>query len=314
MCHIRYATPTYLWHNTEVPTISESVQTVVELVRLQIAQTLRDRVIGNDAEAKQAVIMTGIGPRWFEETSVIHRVHSDSSMFIGGMRALLLQSLHPLVMAGVAQHSNYKADPWGRLQRTAEFVAVTSFGPADMAQRAVDQVVAVHKHVTGTTSDGRSYSASDPHLLRWVHVAEVDSFLSCYQAYGAVRLSPQECDSYVADMAVIARKLSIPAPPTSVQSLRDQIAGFRHELKSTPECRDAAKYLLITPPLDALARIPYSLITASAVAILPIWARVQLQLPWFPLTEKVIVRPVGNLVASTIRWATSADFAAQATR
>ena len=294
--------------------LPESIQSVVEQVRQQISQTLRDRVIGENAEAKQAAVMTAEGPRWFEETSAIRLVHSDASMFIGGMRALLFQSLHPLAMAGVAQFSDYKADPWGRLQRTADFVAATSFAPAEVAQRAVDQVIAVHTRVNGFASDGRPYSASDPHLLRWVHVAEVDSFLSSYQAYGARRLTPQECDEYVSDMAVIARKLGIETPPTSVQTLRDQISAYRSELKSTPECRDAAKYLLITPPLDLVTRVPYSLIAASAIAILPTWARLQLRLPWLPLTEKVIVRPVGSLVTSTIRWATSADFASQAAR
>ncbi|CAB4609865.1 unannotated protein [freshwater metagenome] len=230
-------------------------------------------------------------------------------MFIGGMRALLFQSLHPLAMAGVAQHSDYRADPWGRLQRTADFVAATSFGNADLAQHAVDRVRAVHKRVTGIASDGRAYSANDPHLLRWVHIAEVDSFLRAHQAYGAKPLDAAGYDQYVADMAVIARKLGVPAPPTSVQGLRDQIAQFRGELHGTTESRDAAKYLLITPPLDLTARVPYSLIAAAAIAILPAWARADLRLPYLPLTEQLVVKPIGQLLSSTIRWATSGDFA-----
>jgi uncharacterized protein (DUF2236 family) len=229
-------------------------------------------------------------------------------MFIGGMRALLFQSLHPLAMAGVAQHSDYRGDPWGRLQRTADFVAATSFAPADVAQRAVDIVVNVHKRVKGTASDGREYSASDPHLLRWVHVAEVDSFMRAHQAYGATPLDTAGYDAYVADMAVIARKLGVPAPPTSVQGLKDQIAQFRPELRGTTESRDAAKYLLLTPPLDLAARIPYSLIAAAAIAILPTWARADFRLPYLPVTEQLVVKPIGQLISSTIRWATSGDF------
>jgi uncharacterized protein (DUF2236 family) len=96
-------------------------------------------------------------------------------MFVGGVRALLLQSLHPLAMAGVAGHSGYRSDPWGRLARTSYFLAVTTFGPADDAQALVDRINEIHLRVRGRAIDGRPYAASDPHLLRWVHLAETDS-------------------------------------------------------------------------------------------------------------------------------------------
>lgn len=290
-----------------MPEIPAPLASQVTVVREAIANALRDRVIGDNADAKRDAIMFAPGPRWFSEDRPLRRVHSDSSMFIGGMRALLFQSLHPLAMAGVAQHSDYRNDPWGRLQRTADFLAATSFGPADVAQQTIERIKAVHTRVKGTASDGRAYSASDPHLLRWVHVAEVDSFLVAHQTYGANPLTPSECDAYVEDMAVIARALGVPAPPTSVQGLRDQINMFRHELHGTPESRDVARYLLIEPPLDMVSRIPYSLIGAAAVAILPAWARADLRVPYLPLTERVMVKPIGNLVATTIRWATSVD-------
>ena len=277
----------------------------VEVVRTAIADALRERVIGDGAEEKQAAIMLTPGPRWFAPERPIHRVHSDSSMFIGGMRALLLQSLHPLAMAGVAQHSDYKNDPWGRLQRTADFLAATSFGPADVAQMAVDRVKSVHQRVVGTTTDGQAYSANDPHLLRWVHVAEVDSFLKAHQEYGENPLTDSECDGYVADMAVIASKLGVPAPPTSVRGLRDQLAMFRHEVRGTPESNDVVRYLLLQPPLPAVSRVPYSLISAAATALLPTWARAELRLPYLPVTERVVVKPIGSAIASTIRWAIS---------
>lgn len=290
-----------------MPEIPAPLASQVTVVREAIANALRDRVIGDNADAKRDAIMFAPGPRWFSEDRPLRRVHSDSSMFIGGMRALLFQSLHPLAMAGVAQHSDYRNDPWGRLQRTADFLAATSFGPADVAQQTIERIKAVHTRVKGTASDGRAYSASDPHLLRWVHVAEVDSFLVAHQTYGANPLTASECDAYVEDMAVIARALGVPAPPTSVQGLRDQINMFRHELHGTPESRDVARYLLIEPPLDMVSRIPYSLIAAAAVAILPAWARADLRVPYLPLTERVMVKPIGNLVATTIRWATAID-------
>lgn len=277
----------------------------VEAVRTAIADALRERVIGDGADDKQAAIMLAPGPRWFAPDRPIHRVHGDSSMFIGGMRALLLQSLHPLAMAGVAQHSDYKNDPWGRLQRTADFLAATSFGPDHVAQMAVDRVKSVHQRVVGTARDGREYSANDPHLLRWVHVAEVDSFLKAHQEYGEHPLTDEECDQYVEDMSVIASKLGVPAPPTSVRGLRDQLAMFRNETKGTPESNEVVRYLLLQPPLPAASRVPYSLISAAAVALLPTWARVELRLPFLPVTEQLVVKPIGHLVASTIRWAIS---------
>ena len=108
-------------------------------------------------------------------------------MFVGGIRALLLQSLHPLAMAGVTDHSGFEGDPWGRLQRTSYFLAVTTFGTAADADRMVAAVRSVHERVVGTAPDGRAYAASDPHLLRWVHVAEIDSFLAAHQRYGGNR-------------------------------------------------------------------------------------------------------------------------------
>ena len=129
-------------------------------------------------------IFTAPGPRWFPADAAIRTVHGDAAMFVGGLRALVLQALHPLAMAGVAGHSGYRGDPWGRLQRTSRFLAATTFGPADVAERTVARVRAVHRTVRGTAPDGRPYRADDPHLLRWVHVAEVDSFLRAHRRFG----------------------------------------------------------------------------------------------------------------------------------
>lgn len=287
------------------PLVPEALQERIESVRLGIRRALQERVIGEEPDTKRHEVMFSEGPRWFDESRPIHRIHSDAAMFIGGMRALLLQSLHPLAMAGVARHSNYRTDPWGRLQRTAEFLAATTFGPADMAERAIETVKAVHSRVKGTASDGREYSANDPHLLRWVHVAELDSFVAAHRAFGAETLSDHEYDDYVADMSVIARKLGVPAPPVSLRGLRDQLGSFRGELRSTAESRDAARYLLLQPPLDPLGRIPYSVIAAAAVATLPAWARVELRIPPVPLLDRLVARPLGSLLTGTIRWATS---------
>jgi uncharacterized protein (DUF2236 family) len=272
-----------------------------------IADQVRVLVVGTRADAHRAELLASPGERWFPDGSVIQRINGDSSMFVGGLRALLLQSLHPLAMAGVAEHSDYRTDPWGRLQRTAHFLAATTFGPAEMAERAVERVRSVHEHVTGVAPDGRPYAATDPHLLRWVHVAEVDSFLAAYRRHGATRLSDGDADAYVAQMAVIARSLGVPAPPESVMALRDQLRSYRRELQGTSQARDVAKYLLWQPPLPPAGRIAYQALAGSAVALLPLWARRPLRLPWMPIAEAVAFKPAGDAVTRGLRWALSAS-------
>jgi uncharacterized protein (DUF2236 family) len=141
--------------------------------------------------------------------------------------------------------------------------------------------------------------------MRWVHVAEVDSFLSAYQRYGAHPLDADGRDQYVREMAVIARALGIPAPPESERALRDQIRAFRPELRGTPEARDAARYLLLQPPMHPAIRPMYTLLGSAAVALLPRWARWPLRVPSMPIVEAVAVRPAGEVLVRGLRWALS---------
>ncbi|GGF46747.1 hypothetical protein GCM10011519_20920 [Marmoricola endophyticus] len=270
-------------------------------VRARLGEMVFAKVAGEDGPAKRDHIHDSPGERWFAEDAAIREVHGDSSMFVGGMRALLLQSLHPLAMAGVAQHSGYRGDPWGRLQRTSYFLAVTTFGPAEDAERTCARIRGIHRRVTGEY-DGVPYAASDPHLLRWVHVAEVDSFLRAHELYGAHRLSPTRKDEYVADTALVARKLGVVDPPESTSELAAQLASYRPELRSTPEARATARFLLLDPPLPLVARPPYAVLSAAAVATLPWWTRWPLRLPYLPLTERTTARVAGKAIVGGFRW------------
>jgi uncharacterized protein (DUF2236 family) len=276
------------------------------IVRQSLGRSLFGMVAGPDGPANRAHIHETPGPRWFGEDRPIRRVHADASMFVGGLRALLLQSLHPLAMAGVAQHSDYRGDPWGRLQRTSTFLAVTTFGPAADAQRAVDRVRGIHQRVHGVAADGRTYRASDPHLLEWVHIAEVDSFLLAHQLYGAAPLDQNGRDGYVADTSRIAAALGVPDPPQTENELRMRIDAFRPELSSTAAAREAARFLLLTSPLPLAARAPYGLLAATSVSMLPGWARMPLLLPYFPPVEATVIRMAGRAVVGGIRWAMTA--------
>jgi uncharacterized protein (DUF2236 family) len=275
---------------------------VGDLAREWFADQIRTRVIGDQPDSKVDTIMNAPGPRWFAAGSPITRVHADASMFIGGLRALLLQSLHPLAMAGVAEHSDYRSDPWGRLQRTADFLAATTFGPIDLAEQAVARVHSVHRRVVGTADDGRPYAANDPHLLLWVHIVEVDSFLRAYRRHGSGQLTSAEADAYVRDAAVVARALGSEPPPTTVKQLDAAMRACRPELRTSKAARDAARYLINEPPLPLAGRVPYGMLAASAVALLPSWSRRPLQLPYLPVSEQLIVRPVGEAITRAIRW------------
>jgi uncharacterized protein (DUF2236 family) len=284
-------------------TIAPLTEGMLEPLRDGLARMILTKVAGPDPGSERARVHDTPGPRWFEPDRPIRRVHGDASMFAGGLRALLLQSLHPLAMAAVSAHSGYRGDPWGRLQRTSFFLAVTTYGAAQDAEAAIERLRAVHERVRGTSPDGIPYRASDPHLLKWVHVAEVDSFLAAHQQYGAEPLDAAERDAYVEDMARVARRLGVVDPPTTEAELQQTLDAYRPELRGTTEARQAARFILVHPPVPWAARPAYGVLTAAAVGLLPRWTRWPLRLPYLPLAERTMVPAAGEGLTRTIRWA-----------
>jgi len=242
----------------------------------------------------------------FGPDSAAWLVHGDSSMLIGGLRALLLQTLHPLAMAGVADHSDYSDDPWGRLHRTGRFVGGTTFGSTETAERLIRRVRGIHTRVVGEAPDGTPYSANDPHLLLWVHVTEVDSFLRAYQRYGQGRLSAVDADRYVAEMAEIARRLGAEDVPESVAELDACLDGFRTECHYGSQAREGMRFLLL-PPVPLALRGAYGVITAAAVGLLPGWARQMMWIPMPPGVDPLAIRPAATVLTRTIGWLMTAE-------
>ncbi len=275
----------------------------VAAIRDRLGQQLFARVAGPEGPARRERIATAAGPRWFGEDRPIREVHADASMFVGGLRALLLQSLHPLAMAGVAGHSGYRGDPWGRLQRTSHFLAVTSFGTSDDAEEMIARIRTIHARVRGRAPDGRPYAASDPHLLKWVHLAETDSFLLAHTTYGRRPLDQTGRDGYVADTARVAEALGVVNAPRTEVELHAQLAAYRPELEGTKEARSAARFMLFNPPVPLPLRPGYGVLAAASVALMPVWSRWPLRLPYLPVVEGVGVRAAGLALTSTIRWA-----------
>ena len=292
--------------------LSDRGRDVLGGVRDRLGAELFHRVAGDEGPKRRDRIHSRPGPRWFEEDAEIRQVHADASMFIGGIRALLLQTLHPAAMQGVADHSGYRGDMWGRLARTSTYLATTTFGAADDAQAAVDMVRSIHTKIVGTMPDGTPYAANDPHLLMWVHVAQIDSFLLAHQVYGAAPLDQAGRDAYVRQAGEVAARLGVIDPPTTEAELREELARFRPELRGTEAARDAVSFLLWHPDLPITARPPYLVLCAAAIALMPAWTRWPLRLPLFPVTERTVVRALGAAATGTIRWAmTPPEVAAQ---
>ncbi len=277
--------------------------TAIRRTREGLATAIRSRIAGDDFSAAHTRIWDAEGPRWFTPESAIWRVHSDTAMFVGGIRALLLQSLHPLAMQAVSDHSGYRSDPWGRLQQTSHFLASTTYGTIADAERSIAVVRAVHDHLSGALPDGTPYRVADPHLLMWVHVAEVDSFLTTHQRYGGDRLRAAEADAYVRETGLVAAKLGVLDPPSTVAELERQLAGYRPELRAGTPAFEARDMLLRHPPLPLPARLGFGLLAAGAVATLPAWARAMLHLPTVPVSDRLLAQPMAGFALRTIRWA-----------
>ncbi|MBU6329512.1 MAG: DUF2236 domain-containing protein [Acidobacteria bacterium] len=284
------------------PAVGAALDAVVQQYRVQLGRGLRGFIAGEGEPIRDLVGPVEGDPGLFGPDSVTWRVHSDGAMLIAGIRALLLQIMHPLAMAGVADHSDYRHHPEARLARTSQFVATTTFGTTEQAHEAVGIVKRVHARVVGHAPDGRPYAASDPHLISWVHHAEVDSFLAAYQRYGARPLTDAEADRYVAEMAIICELLDGEPPARSVAELRQYFAAIAPELQVGQQGRDAARWLLF-PPVPLAVRPAYAVLAPAAIGLLPAETRRALRLPLLPGVDPLLVQPAARAIVRTLGWA-----------
>jgi uncharacterized protein (DUF2236 family) len=227
-------------------------------------------------------------PGLFGPDSVAWRLHADPSMLVGAMRALLVQALEPRAMAGVVQHSAYKADPWGRLNRTIRFVLDTTYGDTRAAEAACEGVRRIHDRIQGVDPvSGRAYSAHDPDLLLWIHAVEVHSAVFAYRSY-AGGLADADADRYVDEMVRVAELLGMPTEmaPRSMGELRDYLRSV-DGLQATDGARESMR-LILYPPMPLALRPLWVLPASAAIAALPRFARGMYGLPWFtPATPPV---------------------------
>ncbi len=243
-------------------------------------------------------------PGLFGPGSVTWRVHGDPAMMVGGLSALMLQTLHPLAMAGVDEHSSYRDDPLGRLGRTSSFVAGTTFGSTETAERLIRHVRAVHRKVRGVAPDGRPYSADDPELLTWVHVTEVSSFLAAHQAFTPFPVRGEQADRYYHEVATVAERLGAEDVPRTRAAVRAYLLRIRPELHAGEQALDTVAFL--RRPLEGAGpavTAAHQVVVRAAIALLPRWARDMLGLPHPSLVDVATVVPAVHLLLGALRFA-----------
>jgi len=271
-------------------------QTKIGIVR-QVRALFNDQARGEEPVQRSEDAL-------FPPDSMIWRVHGDVvSMMVGGVSALLLQMLHPAVLAGVWDHSNFRTDMLGRLRRTARFIAATTYGERTEAETAIRRVRAVHAHIGGALPDGTPYRADDPALLAWVHVSEAWSFLAAWQQYGDRSLTLAQEDRYYAEFANIGSSLGAGALPRNRADTNQALRTMQPALVADGRTREVARLVLDQTPSNPLAIPLQRIAMQAAVDLLPDWARRMHGLNASPLLMKPAVRSGTRQMAKTLRWA-----------
>jgi uncharacterized protein (DUF2236 family) len=233
-------------------------------------------------------------------------VHADFATLVGGVRALLMQALHPGSLTGVKQHSRYQQDPLGRLSGTIRWLTVTTFGSHTAVANEAGRVNRMHERVVGdykpAEGEPRSYRASDPDLLLWVHVAFMESFLRTHQNYSR-RPIPGGADNYINQWALSVAPLGLDSTPKSEAELLEVLRGFLPQLTVTDETREVIQWLR-RPPLPITASPFYWLFFQAALASMPAEYRSLLGLKALPLW---VTRPIVTSVLRFMRFAIGPD-------
>lgn len=272
---------------------------ILEPAKVLIRRRITD--IFNDAERGERPALRR-ADALFAPDSVAWRVNGDIvTMMIGGVSGLLLQMLHPAVLAGVWDHSDFRADMHGRLRRTAKFIAVTTYDHADAGRAAIDKVNRIHRKLGGTLPDGTAYRVSDPALLAWVHVTETISFLDAWIRYAEPGMSRADQDAYFAETARIGEALHADPVPRTRAEAEALIQGFRPRLRADARTHEVAAMVMRqtigSPAVDLAAGV----IMQAGMDLLPDWARAMHdQRGGLP---RPLTRGLAGTVARTLQWA-----------
>jgi uncharacterized protein (DUF2236 family) len=272
------------------------IRPIKDAIAAQVVALFNDRSRG-----EKPVVRRGDG--LFGQGAIARRVHGDvTTMMVGGVAGLLLQMLHPAVLAGVWDHSNFRADMHGRLRRTARFIALTTYGGQTEAEAAIARVRAVHDRVRGTLPNGRVYAANDPSLLARVHVTEATSFLDAWIRYAEPDMSAADQNRYFAEMACIALALGAGPIPQSRPEAQNLIKTMRPQTLCDVRTREVARLVLTQSAPNLMAGPLQALTMQAGIDLLPAWARRMHGLPT-PTLSRPLVRAGTLGMARTLRWA-----------
>lgn len=268
------------------------LQPIKVAIRRRINELFNDYEAGERPALRRADAL-------FPTDAVAWRVNGDIvTMMIGGVSGLLLQMLHPAVLAGVWDHSDFRADMHGRLRRTAKFIAVTTFDHASAGQAAIDRVRGIHRKLGGTLPDGMAYKVDDPTLLAWVHVTEITSFLDAWVRYQERDMPLADQDAYFAEMARIGLALGADPVPRDRAEAEALIQSMRPQLKADARTREVAALVMGQRIGGAAEGIAASLVMACGADLLPDWARQMHGLPAARPAQKFGARSL----ARTLDW------------
>ena len=237
-------------------------------------------------------------PGWFGPDSVAWRVHADPSLLVAGVAAFTLQALHPLAMAGVAEHSAFSDDFLGRTQRTAEFVQGVVYGSSARAERLCRIVHKAHVPVVGEAPDGRPYDANSPELLDWVHIAEYLAIAAANRRFALRPMSRHELDAYIGEVAIVGEGTGVEAPPRSWSEILASLEHHRPQLAVGEYAALGVAFLDDPPIIPGPAKPVWRAIWAGAIACLPPIGRRLLRLPMPSTAELAACRAALRILGS----------------
>lgn len=277
-----------------------------------IRKTIREMVGGS---GPPIAFLTPQGDRGlFGPESVAWKVHADFiSMMIGGISSLILQALHPQALAGVWDHSSFREDLKGRLGRTAFFIAATTYGPTDMANNIITKVNHIHTKITGLDEFGKPYSATDPHLLAWVHLTETRSFINSFEDYRKETISPQEKDQYFLEMSSLGERMGAVNLPATYANTEKAIQGYIPELYFGERAKSIID-LLDNFPSNLTAKPFIKLISRAGFLNLPDWVYPMIGKSTPSYFERLAVKKSIDLIAIPVREALKNGVAAHSLR
>lgn len=278
-----------------------AIQAIRSLAQQAIGQRIRG-LTGSRATLDDFATPLG-DPGLFGPQAMVWRVHEHfTAMMVGGLSSLMVQALHPLALAAVWDHSDFRQDLKARLGRTAFFVAATTYGSKSLALQTIERVNAIHARITGCDAQGQPYAANDPQLLRWVHLVEVTSFLAAFNHLTATPLTPAQGDQYIAEMAQIGHRLGAIDLPTTLAATQQALLEFQTALRCDERTRDVLQRLE-TYPTDLHDRPFMALALQAAFDIMPAWALARIGRVPACAVQTQMTRRALQVMTLPVQWA-----------